>query len=64
MFGLSTEKVDCPYCGEQFEAVIDCSEAQQSYVEDCWVCCRPIIFQVSVDDTGLVTVSTHHENEC
>ena len=37
--------VSCPFCGEDFTVVIDLSvDGEQSYVEDCFVCCRPIQF--------------------
>lgn len=32
----------CPYCWERISVLVDCSLKQQSYVEDCEVCCRPI----------------------
>lgn len=39
--------VECPYCGEAVEIVLDPgSGTRQEYVEDCEVCCRP--WQVSV----------------
>ncbi len=41
---LSERSVECPYCGERFEAVIDPSSGDQDYVEDCPVCCQPIEF--------------------
>jgi hypothetical protein len=41
--------VSCPYCGEGFAAVIDCSAGSQDYIEDCPVCCRGISFAVEVD---------------
>jgi hypothetical protein len=32
----------CPYCGEPSELLLDPGGgADQSYVEDCEVCCRP-----------------------
>ena len=34
--------VDCPYCGESITLVVDLSVPEQDYVEDCFVCCRPI----------------------
>jgi len=40
--------IQCPYCGESIEIIIDESIAQQSYIEDCSVCCRPIELSVSV----------------
>ena len=34
---------------EQAEAVLDLSAGDQEYVEDCPVCCRPIIFSLQTD---------------
>ena len=54
---LEDVSIQCPYCWEQFETVLDCSgiepfgEAQQ-YTEDCYVCCRPIVLTVSLDQDG------------
>lgn len=40
---LSVEaEINCPHCGETFPLLIDTSEAEQSLIEDCTVCCRPI----------------------
>jgi hypothetical protein len=30
--------------------IIDLSEAQQEYIEDCSVCCRPIVVNAVVED--------------
>jgi hypothetical protein len=35
-------EVVCPYCGEGFSLQIDTSQPEQSLIEDCSVCCRPI----------------------
>lgn len=32
----------CPYCWEQISMLLDFSAAEQTYIEDCEVCCRPI----------------------
>ncbi|MDQ6787388.1 MAG: CPXCG motif-containing cysteine-rich protein [Acidobacteriota bacterium] len=32
----------CPYCWQQISMILDLSVAEQEYVEDCEVCCRPI----------------------
>ncbi len=42
-------QVECAYCGEQFEVMIDCSIEQQSYIEDCAVCCQAMQFSVSIE---------------
>ena len=60
-----TEFISCPYCGEQFEVIIDMSVQEQNYIEDCYVCCRPISLSVVVDDVGeVVSVLAQDENEC
>jgi hypothetical protein len=55
--------VDCPYCGENLDVLIDESETGQSYIEDCQVCCRPIVFFVSVEPDGETDVVVRAENE-
>ena len=60
---LKEQSVQCPYCGEIIEVMIDCSVAQQSYIEDCQVCCRPINFFVVVDVDSKVSLQVTHENE-
>lgn len=42
--------VQCPYCGESFDTVIDLSAGSTSYIEDCQVCCQPIEFRLQVAD--------------
>lgn len=34
--------VDCPYCGEPAALDIDTTVPEQSYYEDCPVCCKPM----------------------
>ncbi|MFA7555660.1 MAG: CPXCG motif-containing cysteine-rich protein, partial [Spongiibacteraceae bacterium] len=58
MLGLVSTNVTCPYCGEYFEALIDSSEGDSEYTEDCYVCCRPIKFYCRVSDTDQLTVTT------
>lgn len=56
-------RVHCPYCGEHFETHADCSAGldvdagagvqgrAQEYIEDCQVCCRPIMFRIYTDES-------------
>jgi len=46
---LDSYPVRCPYCGEQFEITIDASAGNQSYIEDCQVCCRPMMVILAVN---------------
>ena len=33
----------CPYCRERISMILDLSvDGQQTYIEDCEVCCKPI----------------------
>jgi hypothetical protein len=49
-----THEITCPHCGEGIEIVLDLSEPEQSYIEDCSVCCRPINVRVSAADGELI----------
>ena len=39
----------CPYCGEPISMVLDLSVPEQTYIEDCEVCCRPIQIRYAAD---------------
>ena len=54
---------DCPYCGEPITLLIDTSCEEQSYVEDCEVCCRPMVVNVFVDEDGQVGLSLNREDD-
>lgn len=63
MNGLDTAFVICPYCGEEIEIVVDGSIEHQQYVEDCNVCCRPIVLTVTAEDGEVVAVDARGEND-
>jgi hypothetical protein len=50
--GSEFHLIQCPYCGESFETLIDLSAGSATYIEDCQVCCQPIEFKVQVDSAG------------
>ena len=61
---LELHPVHCPYCGESFETNVDASGGSQEYVEDCAVCCRPIVFRLTTDaDGNLAALETRREND-
>jgi hypothetical protein len=60
---LEPVDVQCPYCWETIEVLVDCSVEEQSYVEDCQVCCRPIVMQVAVDEEGVPSVTPYGEDD-
>jgi len=56
--------INCPYCGEVIDILIDCSMDHQDYIEDCQVCCRPMVVTVELCAGGDPEVAVYHENEC
>jgi Cysteine-rich CPXCG len=44
--------VSCPFCAETILVRADLSAGSQSYVEDCQVCCQPILLTVQVAEEG------------
>ena len=61
---IETIAIQCPYCGESYETVVDISAGSQRYIEDCAVCCRPIELTLQVGDGGeLIGVATSTDNE-
>ena len=53
----------CPYCGEPIELLVDDSAGDQQYVEDCSVCCRPIVVTVVLDDDARPAVVVRAEDD-
>lgn len=51
---LLDQSYQCPYCGESLVAEIDPSVSRQTYVEDCAVCCQPIVLSYVLDDDETV----------
>lgn len=60
---LTETTIGCPYCGELIEVLLDAADIDQQYIEDCQVCCRPIVFFVSVNMNGDLSVTVYSEDE-
>ena len=56
-------EISCPYCGEFFSIIVECLLTNQSYIEDCYVCCRPIEIVTKLVEKGGVLVEARRENE-
>jgi len=55
--------VTCPWCHEPVSLLIDCTAGDQSYVEDCSVCCQPIVVDVRLSlDGDIAAISAQAEN--
>lgn len=60
---IEEPSVTCPYCGETITVVVDATAGDQRYVEDCFVCCQPIVLSVVTDGAGqFETIEAEPEN--
>ena len=62
MQDLQTAFIVCPYCWESIEVLVDCSVNHQEYVEDCGVCCRPIVITVVSSPGEVVSIDVRAED--
>lgn len=62
MQALQTQNLYCPYCGEEIDVTVDCSVEEQEYVEDCSVCCSPILLNIVVGYSEQISISASREN--
>lgn len=44
----------CPYCWENISILLDTSVSNQTYIEDCEVCCNPLEFTIEFKHTQLI----------
>ncbi len=58
----TTQTITCPCCWERIEIVLDLSAPEQQYVEDCFVCCRPIVIGFSARDGVVEELWTEAES--
>jgi Cysteine-rich CPXCG len=60
----SAAVVVCPYCGSEVEVILDTGGAEeQSYVEDCEVCCQPWRLAVHWTESGEAQVEASTEDD-
>lgn len=55
--------IHCPYCGEPIEILVDASVGGESYVEDCQVCCRPMMLNITLDEGDRPSVRADREDD-
>lgn len=63
MANLHSVFIQCPYCWEQIEIIVDGSVCHQEYVEDCSVCCRPIVIDAMTSLGEVVSVEARSEDD-
>lgn len=60
---LEETGIHCPYCGEQSTVLVDCSQGDHSYIEDCQVCCKPMVMWVALGSDGTPAVAACSEDD-
>ena len=60
---MDSQVIYCPSCGEPIDVAVDWSVRQQEYVEDCQVCCRPIVLTVGIDEDGETHIEARPESD-
>ncbi len=53
--------IQCPYCAESIVIEPEPSDEMIEYVEDCHICCKPIVISISYSENGS-QVSARKEN--
>jgi hypothetical protein len=59
---IQFETITCPYCWESIEITLDLSVDEQQQVEDCSICCRPIVIRYTAADGELASLEAVAEN--
>lgn len=49
MFNENEYFFQCPYCFEQISMIFEMLYKEQEYIEDCEVCCKPILIKYKTD---------------
>ena len=45
----------CPYCWQEISMLLDPDLYDEEYVEDCEVCCRPIVIVQKCQEDNLIS---------
>jgi Cysteine-rich CPXCG len=57
MILIQGHEASCPHCGEPITLTLDLSVPEQSYIEDCPVCCKPLIVSYSAANSEVAEFS-------
>jgi hypothetical protein len=53
---LQGHDATCPHCWETISLTLDLSVPDQAYIEDCPVCCKPMLVAYSSEDGELASL--------
>jgi hypothetical protein len=55
---IAQTEINCPYCGQSFALEVDTSQSEQTLIEDCSVCCRPMSLTIRCEPGAIIDVVT------
>ncbi len=61
MHEVKEVQVSCPFCAAPITILIDTSVRTQKYVEDCEVCCRPMIIRYQTERGEITALNVERE---
>lgn len=53
MVEVKNKTISCPHCGHHMHLLLDASNGDQDYYEDCSNCCNPIHLNLHIDQLQL-----------
>ncbi|QKK11114.1 MAG: CPXCG motif-containing cysteine-rich protein [Pseudomonadota bacterium] len=60
---IDSVELPCPHCGEFITIGLDLSEGDHTRIEDCAVCCAPMVVSVVDSLSGKPLVTLNRDNE-
>lgn len=61
MHAVQEVEIMCPFCAEPITILIDTSVEAQEYVEDCEVCCRPMVIKYHAEKGEILSLTVGRE---
>jgi hypothetical protein len=52
----NSASIQCPFCGQTFELVLDTTSATQQFTTDCEVCCRPFEVKAECEAGDVISI--------
>ncbi len=62
MFNEKEVFFQCPYCAQRISFLCEEIHGSQQYIEDCEVCCQPILMHFVVEDGEIVSFSVERSD--
>ena len=56
-----SETIQCPYCGQAFDLVVDTSVESQTFTTDCEICCRPFVVSAECEPGEILSLDVRSE---